>query len=394
MPGIPVGMEMEEETVHVFEAGQTVVRRDVHRSGRVWTELALRVVADTDQALVTACTPGAEARWPALYAKAHTDEDRSVRTEAFEAMASGRWELAATVWQETDLLLWKPPAAWFSVNAFFVPDGEGRRLRNWYVNFEHPTRRRRAGFDTFDLTVDLVVTPDLTRWEWKDEDEYAHVRRLGIVSDLPMSSGWSEGVRDERGGRHGHGRGSGRAQPGCAAPGPAAPAAAERDIRVPPTSGQHTTAGRSARPESGRRAPSRSIHCVRAVRPRWKRLPRLPQFGRRAPVLYRGRRLCPWDAVQVGPLPHPMDAWSVEESFDDLLGDLAADLFGRLFRNLLDEFPEDVVHMLNPFLSALLTRGTREVAAGSWASGQRAVPGSEFPEDLPLCGTLAADPSG
>ncbi|MGW6310719.1 DUF402 domain-containing protein, partial [Streptomyces niveus] len=29
----------------------------------------------------------------------------------------------------------------------------------------------------------LVVTPDLTRWEWKDEDEYAHVRRLGIVSD-------------------------------------------------------------------------------------------------------------------------------------------------------------------------------------------------------------------
>ncbi|MEU2134653.1 hypothetical protein [Streptomyces sp. NPDC018352] len=30
--------------------------------------------------------------------------------------------------------------------------------------------------------MDLVVTPDLTRWGWKDEDEYAHVRRLGIVS--------------------------------------------------------------------------------------------------------------------------------------------------------------------------------------------------------------------
>ncbi|GGS29693.1 hypothetical protein Snoj_26200 [Streptomyces nojiriensis] len=29
----------------------------------------------------------------------------------------------------------------------------------------------------------LVVTPDLSRWECKDEDEYAHVRRLGIVSD-------------------------------------------------------------------------------------------------------------------------------------------------------------------------------------------------------------------
>ncbi|MEV6251280.1 DUF402 domain-containing protein [Streptomyces sp. NPDC051742] len=85
--------------------------------------------------------------------------------------------------QEADLLLWKPPATWFSVNAVFVPDsGGGRRLRYWYVNFEHPIRRTEAGFDTFDLTVDLVVKPDLTRWEWKDEDEYAHVRRLGIIS--------------------------------------------------------------------------------------------------------------------------------------------------------------------------------------------------------------------
>ncbi|MEV5568041.1 DUF402 domain-containing protein [Streptomyces sp. NPDC052196] len=166
-----------------FETGQTVVRRDVHRSGRVWSELALRVVADTGEALVTACVPGAQARWLALYAQARTEGDRSVRTEAFDAMASGRWDLEDAVWQETDLLLWKPPAAWFSINAFFVPEGGGRRLRNWYVNFERPARRTEDGFDTFDLTVDLLIDPDLTRWQWKDEDEYAHVRRLGIVSD-------------------------------------------------------------------------------------------------------------------------------------------------------------------------------------------------------------------
>lgn len=179
-----------------FETGETVVRRDVHRSGRVWSEQALRVLADTGEALVTACAPGAEARWPALYAKARDDGDRSVRTEAFDAVATGQWELAAAVWQETDLLLWKPPATWFSVNAFFVPDsGGGRRLRNWYVNFERPTRRTEAGFDTFDLTVDLVVTPDLTRWEWKDEDEYAHVRRLGIVSSTEHQA--VDDARDE-----------------------------------------------------------------------------------------------------------------------------------------------------------------------------------------------------
>ncbi|MFG3015887.1 DUF402 domain-containing protein [Streptomyces cinerochromogenes] len=162
-----------------FGTGQTVVRRDVHRGGRVWSEHALRVVADTGEALVTACAPGAEARWPALYAKARADGDRSMRTEAFDAMASGAWELAPAVWQETELLLWKPPTAWFSVNAFYTAAG----LRNWYVNFERPTRRTADGFDTFDLTVDLVVAPDLSSWQWKDEDEYAHVRRLGIVTD-------------------------------------------------------------------------------------------------------------------------------------------------------------------------------------------------------------------
>ncbi|TKS96301.1 DUF402 domain-containing protein [Streptomyces lasalocidi] len=163
-----------------FEAGQTVVRREVHRTGAVWSEHALRVVADTSEALVAACSPGAETRWPALYVKARNDGDRSVRTEAFDAMASGMWELADAVWQDTELLLWKPPAAWFSVNAFYTSTG----LRNWYVNFERPTRRTTHGFDTFDLTVDLVVDPDLSRWEWKDEDEYAHVRRLGIVTDI------------------------------------------------------------------------------------------------------------------------------------------------------------------------------------------------------------------
>ncbi len=102
-----------------------------------------------------------------------------MRTKAFDAMAMGMWELADAVWQETERLLWKPPTAWFSVNAFYTSSG----LRNWYVNFEHPTRRTTDGFDTFALTVDLAVDADLTGWQWKDEDEYAHVRRPGTVTD-------------------------------------------------------------------------------------------------------------------------------------------------------------------------------------------------------------------
>ncbi len=165
--------------MRIFEAGQTVVRRDVHRTGRVWCEQAMRVVADTSEALVAACAPGADACWPTLYAKARADNDRSMRTEAFEALATGEWDLSPGSWQDTELLLWRPPATWFSIYAFYTSAG----LRNWYVNFEHPTVRTVDGFDTFDLTVDLVVDPDLTTLTWKDEDEYAHVRRLGIVTD-------------------------------------------------------------------------------------------------------------------------------------------------------------------------------------------------------------------
>ncbi|MGW1433345.1 DUF402 domain-containing protein [Streptomyces sp. NPDC002431] len=100
-------------------------------------------------------------------------------TGALDALVEGEWALVPGVWRDTELLLWKPPTAWFSVNAFFTAAG----LRNWYVNFEYPARRTDDGFDTFDLAVDLVIDPDLTTLTWKDEDEYAHVRRLGIVTD-------------------------------------------------------------------------------------------------------------------------------------------------------------------------------------------------------------------
>lgn len=114
--------QQNRDTVRGFETGP-VVRRDVHRSGRVWSELALRVVADTGDALVTACALGAQARWPALCVQAPRTGGPHGAHGVFEAMAAGEWELAAGMWQETDLLLWRPPRSVFSVSAFFVPDG-------------------------------------------------------------------------------------------------------------------------------------------------------------------------------------------------------------------------------------------------------------------------------
>ncbi|HZS87416.1 MAG TPA: DUF402 domain-containing protein [Chloroflexota bacterium] len=55
-------------------------------------------------------------------------------------------------------------------------------FRYWYVNLEAPWRRSVVGFDTWDHALDLVVAPDLSSWEWKDEDEFAWWQGVGIIS--------------------------------------------------------------------------------------------------------------------------------------------------------------------------------------------------------------------
>ncbi|WP_019061419.1 DUF402 domain-containing protein [Streptomyces prunicolor] len=159
-----------------FDVGQTVQRRDVFR-GRVWSAQALRVVEDTPAALVTCAWPGAGVRVPAAYVRARRGETTVLREEAVRQLAAGTWTLSAGEWQDTVLLLWKPPGAHFSGDA-------DHRLLTWYINFERPNVRRPRGFDTFDLLVDLLVDADLSRWRWKDEAEYAHARRLGIIDDV------------------------------------------------------------------------------------------------------------------------------------------------------------------------------------------------------------------
>ncbi len=45
---------------------------------------------------------------------------------------------------------------------------DARTFAGWYVNIEAPYERTPIGVDTSDLSLDLVVWPDLT-YEWKDE---------------------------------------------------------------------------------------------------------------------------------------------------------------------------------------------------------------------------------
>ena len=52
----------------------------------------------------------------------------------------------------------------------------------WYVNLEEPLRRTAIGFDYMDQVLDIEISQDLSKWRWKDEDEFQQAQNLGLIS--------------------------------------------------------------------------------------------------------------------------------------------------------------------------------------------------------------------
>jgi protein associated with RNAse G/E len=165
--------------VRRFAAGATAVRRDVLRGG-VWTAAPMRVIHDRPGELLLAYWPGIEGLASTIQIESLLTGDDAVRKQAIPALAEGRWELGRWTWRDTLLLTWLDVDEDFGVCRFLRTES-GRET--WYINFQRPYRRTRIGVDTFDLLLDLVVAPDRSRWDWKDEDEYAQGRRLGLIGD-------------------------------------------------------------------------------------------------------------------------------------------------------------------------------------------------------------------
>ena len=55
-------------------------------------------------------------------------------------------------------------------------------LRSWYVNLQTPLRRTRLGFDYLDQELDVIVSPDLSTWRWKDEENFEALMRQGLIA--------------------------------------------------------------------------------------------------------------------------------------------------------------------------------------------------------------------
>ena len=97
-------------------------------------------------------------------------------------MPLGGWSLIDDIWT-ADVLLLVTPLNAHSVLLFWDPN---QILSSWYINLQTPFERTPIGIDFVDHFLDIIVKPDLSSWEWKDEDELFEATRLGLLSQ-PMA---------------------------------------------------------------------------------------------------------------------------------------------------------------------------------------------------------------
>jgi uncharacterized protein DUF402 len=163
----------------MFASGDTVIQRDILH-GRVWYAQPHRVLRDTGDELLLAYWPGIVSLSPTSWTEWLRTGDDAPRKRGIPELVDGTWELEKWEWRDTGRLSWHGVDDGFSVHRYF--DTTGTPL-NWYVNFERPSVRTLNGLDGLDLLVDLIAAPDLSSWSWKDEDEYALARGLGLIDD-------------------------------------------------------------------------------------------------------------------------------------------------------------------------------------------------------------------
>jgi len=96
-------------------------------------------------------------------------------------------------WQRTDVLMVIVPGDSFST--YIMRDTVTKEIDCWYVNLQEPIRRTFIGFDTMDNMLDVVISPDMSTWRWKDDDEFIAAKNIGFYSPEKTREIWAEGER-------------------------------------------------------------------------------------------------------------------------------------------------------------------------------------------------------
>lgn len=95
------------------------------------------------------------------------------------------------VWDRTHVLRFMRGGEQHTVELFWNTQWE---FLGWYVNLQAPLVIRDGRFDTTDWALDVWVEPDGT-WSWKDEDDFARAKELGVLDEVSAAAVRAEGER-------------------------------------------------------------------------------------------------------------------------------------------------------------------------------------------------------
>jgi hypothetical protein len=145
--------------------GEAIVRREVLNDGRPWLAAMVYVVEDSEDKLVTYLPGGTEFGF--LDGEFPTHNGRHP------------WDRDDRRWEGHGTLMVQRPGEDHAVWHLWC--GPERSLLCWYVNIQEAFRWSAIGYDTQDLELDIVVSPDGS-WAFKDRDLLADHVGLGRYS--------------------------------------------------------------------------------------------------------------------------------------------------------------------------------------------------------------------
>ena len=160
-------MEHSESSITRWSLGDHVIFRQVY-AGKVWAAIPVTVVEDCAERISVYVRPGTKFAAPLCS-----------RNEHLRVLSSGDWTLQLLSWFGHHLWTAIPDA---SYSVWTLWSESNWEHQGWKINPEKPLQRSSIGFDTTDYVIDGVIQPDLSRWDWKDEDEFAEAIQLGLIA--------------------------------------------------------------------------------------------------------------------------------------------------------------------------------------------------------------------
>jgi hypothetical protein len=113
-----------------------------------------------------------------------------------ELFSLNKINIVECTWERTDVLMLIVPTEAFST--YIMWETGTKKLMCWYVNLQEPVRRTIIGFDTMDNTLDVIISPDMSEWKWKDDDEFMKAQEVGFYSSEKAREIWAEGEKSVR----------------------------------------------------------------------------------------------------------------------------------------------------------------------------------------------------